>query len=288
MFENIKLISRIDGQKIHLHIFSPTNEPPKQSTCTGVVLAVHGLCEHVDRYRQLAEITCQKNKIFAIFDMEGHGKYAVKKGDVQNLAGLILDVIQAFHFLKELFSSMDKDSFALLGHSFGGLQVTMAASILRQEVKKIFLSSPMYANKHKIPYVKKLIANSLKNLLPTLDLPIGIKSSEISKNPQNNATYKKDSLILNTMTARFGKIFLDCFNMDNTRQSIANITAEATFIIPCDDKLIDSQVTKKMLTLFKVKPKAFEIKDCGHEAFNEVESVRKIAISHYKNWLDSI
>ena len=112
--ETLKQITTTDGYTLSLHIFSPTDVEYHRSNCDGVILAVHGLGEHMNRYNQLAEITCHKNKIFAAFNVRGHGKNSAQKGDVQNLSCLILDIIQAFNTLKELFLNIKKKFFCSL------------------------------------------------------------------------------------------------------------------------------------------------------------------------------
>lgn len=288
MYETIEKITTIDKHDISLHIFSPTNVNYQESTCDGVILAVHGLSEHIDRYQHLAEITCKKNKIFACFNVRGHGKEALKKGDVQNFSCLILDIIFAYNTLKKLFTNVKQNSFAIFGHSFGGVQVTYAASILLQEVKKIFICAPGYAVKQKIPTWKVMLANNLYLLLPELLVPIDFNPAWISNNPVNNENYKKDSQILKRLSVRFGKIIFDAMDEEQLNTVIKNITAKVTFLLAGDDQLVDTAFTKKLLQGLKTKACVYEIKNAGHECFNETQELQQKAFAYFEEWLDTI
>ena len=285
LHEFVKNIRTIDGHIISLHIFSPTNVEFHQSKCDGVILAVHGLGEYVKRYKHLAEITCHKNKIFAIYDVRGHGENAEKKGDVQNFPCLITDVVHAFNTLKNLFPHIRRDSFSLFGHSFGGLQATYAASILKHEVKKLFLSAPGYSTKDKIAPWKILLANNVANLFPHLIIPIGFNTNNISNNPENNSDYKNDPLVIKAVTARFGKMLLDAMTEENIVAAIENVTAHVTLLIPNDDRVIDSNYTKQISKLFNSLEHVYEVKGAGHEAFNETKNIQNTAFGHYEKWL---
>ncbi len=288
MHENVKKITTIDDYVISLHIFTPSNHAYHESKCDGVILSLHGLGEHTERYRHVAEITCKKNKAFVIFNIRGHGRDAVNKGDVQNLPTLILDIIFAFNTLKQLFTNVKNESFALLGHSFGGLLTTYACAILKNEVRKVFLSSPGYVRKIEIPSWKILMAKNISYLYPKLQIPIDFNPNNISNNPVTNNLYSKDKEVLYSITTRFGKIILDAMNLDNIKTAIKNITAEVTIILPSDDKLIETKGTKQLLSSFQTVVHVYDIEASGHESFNEIKDVQQIAISHYEKWLDNL
>jgi alpha-beta hydrolase superfamily lysophospholipase len=288
MQETIKKITTVDNQSIAVHIFSPTNDPFHQSKCSGVILAIHGFAEHIDRYRDLAKTTCMQNKTFVMFNLRGHGKDANKLGDVKNMQFFILDIIYVFNYIKNIFSHLSKEKFALFGHSFGGLLTTYASCILQNEVKSIFLSAPFFATKQKLPKWKVLLANNLSNLTPELMIPIDIDETNISFNKANIEAYKNDPHILRKISTRFGQIIANCTNEEDLKTTISNITAATTILLPTEDKLVDSQITLDMAKHFAQKPLIHEVPESGHEAFNEVEKVKNIAISYYEKWLEKI
>ncbi|MES2614162.1 MAG: alpha/beta fold hydrolase [Bdellovibrionota bacterium] len=286
--ENIKKITAVDGHVMTMKIYSPTNAAFHESNCDGVILAVHGLTEYAERYRNVAEFTCQKNKIFANFDSRGHGYHAKKRGDVENFSCFILDIIQAFKTLKNFFPQIKNNSFAIFGHSFGGLLATYTASILADELKHLFLCAPGYASKQKIPSWKVLLANNVAQLFPRLSVPIGFKQENLSNNSTNNLLYKNDPLILTHLTARFGKILLDAMSEQPVQAALENVTADVTLLLPSDDKIVDLNVIRNNIKSLKTSATICEVEGAGHEIFNEGPDLQKIAFSHYEKWLEKI
>jgi alpha-beta hydrolase superfamily lysophospholipase len=288
MKETVETITTIDGREFALHIFSPTESPSQSSEKEGVVLALHGLGEHVQRYHLLAEVSCKQNKTFAIFNMRGHGQEDGIPGDVENFPSLILDVVAAFFALKKKYKHVSPQSFGLFGHSLGGLMCTYASSVLGDLISHIYLSAPGYASKDKIPFWKIQLAQYLGQYVPTLSLPIGFDCSKISNNPTNNKAYETDPLVIKNVTTRFGKVILAALDKKNIKNAFTNITAEITMLLPGDDKVVDSNYTKEILKSVANPVHLFELDGAGHEAFNETKPLQEIAISHYENWLKKL
>ncbi len=286
--EHVEKITTLDGHNLSLHIFSPSPEIYSQSKCDGVILAVHGLAEYAQRYRQMAELTCQKNKIFVNFDLRGHGPSAEKRGDVQNFTSLILDIIQSFNTLKKLFPQIKKNSFAIFGHSFGGLLSTYAASILMDDLPHLFLSAPAYAHQLKIPAWKKMLANNMSHIFPGLLVPMKFDPAKLSNNPENNQKYQQDPYILTHLSVRFGKGLLEFMDENKIKQALAQITADVSVMLPMDDKITDNTAIKRILGYFASPPSVHEVRQAGHEAFHETHEIQQLAFSYYEKWLDTI
>lgn len=175
----------------------------------GVVLAVHGFGEHSGRYAHVARAVCSKNLAFAIFDIRGHGRSGPARGDAENLHAMVLDVIFMTNHVKQILGmTKQKNSFfGLMGHSFGSLLVTYAAAHLVDSCPPLFLSSPCYAIREKIPFWKKILANNAAKYLPQISAPLGIPPDKLSNNPENNNAAREDALNLKHITARMGHTF---------------------------------------------------------------------------------
>ena len=288
MNETVQKITTIDGHTIYLHLFSPTAESPQASKCDGVILASHGFTEHVNRYRHVAKAACNKNKVFAIFNMRGHGNENSHRGDAENFQCLILDIVSVYFKLKELFEKVPAKSFALFGHSLGGLLTTYAASILKQNVSQVFVSAPWYENKVIIPAWKINTAKYLANYLPHLFIPIDMDVNKISNNPENNKATSADPLLLKKISARFGNAILTGRNEQNISVALSTITAEFTVLLPEADQLIDSEYTKKIIKKCQCPVNLIELKEAGHESFNELKPIQDTAFSHFEKWLEKI
>lgn len=288
--ERTETLRVFDGTDVFFRCFTPKNKESSKSL-KGLVLGIHGFGEHSGRYTDVAKAVCEKGLAFANFDLRGHGKSGPARGDVQNLHALILDVLFVVNHARSLLGfSRDPNShfFGIFGHSFGGLLTTYAASILNDRCPPIFLSSPLYEIKQKLPKWKIAVATMMPRISPTLSIPIGIRSENISENPSNNSSYMADELNIFSTSTRLGQIVLEAVNEAHIRQAVTQIRAPVKIVCGALDKLTNSDAVKEVAPLFSAKGSSFHlIEDAGHEIFNEKETARAEAFSHLNTWLDA-
>lgn len=288
-FERTELIKSFDGAELFFRCFTPKKRDHKDAKIRGLVLGVHGFGEHSGRYAAVAEAICAKGLAFAIFDNRGHGKSGPVRGDADNLHAMILDVLfMVNHAKRWLGISARNDMFyGILGHSFGGLLVTYAAAILSDACPPIFLSAPCYEIKEHIPSWKRLAAQTLPRVSPTLRIPVGMDAAKLSENPANNAAFKADELNLSSVSSRLGHILLDAVDEPRIRQSVSLVRAPVKIVCGSEDKLTNSEIVREIAPLYGVPGSSFSmIHGAGHEIFNEKEPARSEAFAHLESWLD--
>jgi alpha-beta hydrolase superfamily lysophospholipase len=228
---------------------------------------------------------------FASFDLRGHGSSGPTRGDVQNLHALVLDVIYVInHSLRILgFASRDESFFfGIMGHSYGGLLVTYAASILSESAPPIFLSSPCFGLRSTIPAWKKMAADFLPRIAPELRVPLDIEPNRISKNPENNQAYARDPRNLKEVSSRLGQVFLDSINHARIRQAATQVLAPVTIAFGAEDELVDPGRTIEVASQFTAtRCSLLPIEGAGHEIFNEQPEARNAAFEALGSWLRS-
>ncbi|MEN9810455.1 MAG: hypothetical protein RLZZ488_2022 [Pseudomonadota bacterium] len=287
--ERTEYLKSFDGTELFFRCFAPAGIAESESKIEGLVLAVHGFGEHSGRYAELAEEACSKNMLFACFDLRGHGKSGPRRGDVENLHALVLDVLFVVNHARSLLGLHNKKElfFGLLGHSFGGLLVTYAASILQDSCPPVFLSSPCYRVLQNVPQWKKMAAVTLPKIVPLAPVPIDIKPENISENPENNAAYVADEMNLVSISARFGAIFLGSMQEDMVNRAAQSVRSPITLVFAGGDKLVDPARTKAVAPLFpKGRLRTLEIEGAGHEIFNELPKYRKPAVAEFVRWIE--
>lgn len=289
LYQTNEKVKSFDGTEIFVRFFSPHPENFAASNLDGVIIAIHGFCEHSGRYEHVAQAACEKNFGFVTFDNRGHGKSGPKRGDAQNLASLVLDVIFIYQLVKSKFKHRHHSfSYGLLGHSFGGLLVTYAASQLKDPQLPLFLSSPCYAVKQHIPFLKKYMVLQMANVVPKLTLPVGIQYENISTNQENNRSYEKDPLRLDQASVRYAEIFFQGLDENNIKRAMESIPSPVTLICGQKDGLVDSDVTDRLVPHFQSVSKYAQISGSGHEIFNEVEAYQKQAFSYLNQWIGTL
>lgn len=288
--ERTEYLKSFDGTELFFRCFAPAGIADTESKIEGLVLAVHGFGEHSGRYAELAEQVCSRNMLFACFDLRGHGKSGPRRGDVENLHALVLDVLFVVNHSRSLLGLQQKKElfFGLLGHSFGGLLVTYAASILQDNCPPIFLSSPLFRIRQEVPQWKKFAAAALPRLLPLAPVPVDIVPANLSENPENNAAYMADESNLFSISARFGHVFLGSVNDEMIRRAIESLRTHVTLVFAGGDKLVDSAKTRSLIPAFpKGRIKSQELAGAGHEIFNELPKYKEEAVSAFLKWIDA-
>jgi alpha-beta hydrolase superfamily lysophospholipase len=289
--ERTEILKSFDGEDIFFRCCTPRADNQGSEKIAGLVIAVHGFGEHSGRYAHVAEFVCKRGMAFVSFDLRGHGQSGPARGDVQNLQALVLDVIYVVnHSLRILgFGSRGKDFFyGILGHSFGGLLVTYAASILGDSAPPVFLSSPCYGLRSKLPLWKRLAADVLPKFVPELKVPLDINPEVISKNPENNARYASDSVNLKEVTARYGRVFIEAMIPARIRHSANQVIAPVTLVFGGSDDLVSTDRTVEVASQFA--PGRCEVRcieGAGHEIFNETEVFQSAAFEYLGSWLDA-
>ncbi len=110
-----KYVDSFDGAKIYTRLWDETKNP------RGVVLIIHGMCEHSKRYEDFAKFLNKHDYVCFAFDLRAHGKTSVSidalgKYDGDLFADTVNDAIFFSHLLNELYPSLP---LLVFGHSFG-------------------------------------------------------------------------------------------------------------------------------------------------------------------------
>ena len=92
-------------------------EPADEGRPRGVIALVHGMGEHVGRYRHVAEMFTEAGYAVIGFDQVGHGRTEGKRGHTKSYPAL-LDGIDAM--LAEAKKRFPGAPIFLYGHSMGG------------------------------------------------------------------------------------------------------------------------------------------------------------------------
>ena len=83
----------------------------------GVLVAVHGLGDHVGRYEFLAQMLTARGWALVAFDLPGHGKSPGVRGHIDRYDGWLADIASASRMTSE---QLPGASQVICGHSMGG------------------------------------------------------------------------------------------------------------------------------------------------------------------------
>ena len=190
--------------KDNLKIKGLIYEPKK---IVGVVLVVHGMCEHKERYIEFLKFLSNNGYVCVVYDQRGHGQSIRKEeelGYFGNNKNVLVDDLDAIvNYLKKKYN---KVPLILFGHSMGSL---VARSYLQKhddKINKLILcGTPTYNPLSKIAIILSNMVCFIKGdkkrskLLNSLSVGaynkgFDINNAWLSYNKSNVEEYNKDDL----------------------------------------------------------------------------------------------
>jgi len=280
--EHFETISSFDDCPIFLRIYTPQKVSGAGHSLQGVVLLVHGFCEHSGRYGHVVERICSHNMACVALDIRGHGKSGFIYDKTKDGEAMIADVQFVLRYIQNKFGN--HIPYKLLGHSLGGLLVTYVMAREQNPNISVFLSSPCYEIKIFIAPWKKFLARELSFPFPKFKIPTGEHGQHLSTNPVNSAQYMADPLCLKKIPLLLGYMVLSIVDEEKIKKAIEKIESPFTILAAEDDKLVCFNATKRLSAFYK-NVKFYPIKKSGHETFNEVPEFQQQAFMHLENWL---
>ncbi|MCX6253482.1 MAG: lysophospholipase [Bacteroidia bacterium] len=265
---NIKLSN---GQVLRGMIQSP-GENTK-----AVIILVHGIGEHIQRYNYWADLFKKEGIGFAGVDLPGHGRSDGKRGHIKSyvLLGEMIDIL-----LKSCKQTFPGIPVYIYGHSLGGGIVLDYLLQKNPKVKGAIVTGPFLRLAFEPPRIKLILASIMKNLLPGLVQPIGLNASHLSHDEAVVEKYKSDPLV-------HGKISVSLFHgsMTSAKYSLSHASElkVPTLILHGSDDLIISPEGSRE---FAGKTGMVELKiwDGGyHELHNE--PFKDEVFKYIMNWI---
>jgi alpha-beta hydrolase superfamily lysophospholipase len=272
-------VSKKDAAKSDVPLFIDCwqgKEDAKQS-----LLILHGLGEHGGRYRHVPTFLGERFARFYAMDQRGHGRSGGLRGYAPSFQTLVDDLLSVASEIKA--REGDKKLF-LLAHSFGGL---VALNLLLKERRVPFagaaISAPLLGVTLKVPAYKKLLGELLGRTLSKVQLTNEINPSYLSHDPAIVEAYVNDRLVHEKITPR---LYLDmCAAMDWVNAQSGPLACPTLFLLPGDDRIVDSGKTRALFQGLKYRDKELrEYPEMYHEILNEVEKAK--VFSDIESWLE--
>ncbi|MBC7420664.1 MAG: lysophospholipase [Bdellovibrio sp.] len=163
---------------------------PKQKS-KAVVMIVHGLKDHSDRYADVAKKLSGEGYAIYSYDHRGHGDSEGNRVWVEEFNDYIADLGTYYDFVKK--AEPNKPIF-IFGHGMGGAIATMFSLRKVRSIQGMILSAPALKVGDDVSRFLIGTAKFLGTALPTLAV-FGIKDENFSRDPQVIKAGKADPLI---------------------------------------------------------------------------------------------
>lgn len=155
----------------------------------GVLIVMHGLRDHGDRYAELASALVARGYAVYAFDLPGHGRSAGRRVEI----GSFEDYVDNFdRYVAKVAAHEPSRPLFVFGHSMGGLIVTRWASEHPGTAAGVILSAP--ALRIDLPPIAAAVITALAALTPNLG-QLAPNNDGFSSDPGIEADMGKDPLI---------------------------------------------------------------------------------------------
>jgi len=185
---NIKLKS---GQVLRGIITSPGEK------VRAIIIFVHGLGEHIQRYYHWAELLAGEEIGFTGMDLPGHGRSDGVRGNIKNYS-------RTDEMLEILLDNVSKTFPGLpvfiYGHSLGGGIVLDYILRKKPAIKGAIVTSPWLKLSFEPEKSKIVLASVMRFVLPGLTQPSGLVVNHISHDKEVIDKYLTDPLVHNKIS----------------------------------------------------------------------------------------
>jgi alpha-beta hydrolase superfamily lysophospholipase len=244
-----------------------------------MMILVHGLGEHIQRYLAWAELFKGKGIGFTGVDLPGHGCSDGKRGHIKSneVTDEMIDIL-----IRDCRKTFPGTPLFIYGHSLGGGIVLDYLVRKNPKVKGAVVTSPWLKLSFEPDKSKVRLAGIMKNILPGLVQPSGLVVEHISHDKEVVDKYKNDPL-------NHGKISVSLFHdamtaAENALKNASNLKVPLLLIHGSDDKICSPEGSREFAS--KTKLAEFRLwKDGYHELHNEF--FKKEVFDYIINWINS-
>jgi len=264
-----------------------------------VVLIVHGLGEHANRYDHVARQLLDWGFAVRAYDQRGHGESGGARGGLSSDALLLEDLAEVVDDTRSRAARLPRVAgdgagdgaggplpLILLGHSLGGLVTGRFVSLKVRPVDGLVMSSP--ALDPGLNAIQRFLLATLPAIAPNLRVNNGLNPEFISHDPLVVRKYQADPLVHAKVSARLARFIATA--------GPATVAAASTWTTPTllmyagADKLVNPAGSRAFAEAAAgngaaqvVTVRCFD--ELYHEIFNEVDAAPVFA--SLKSWLDA-
>lgn len=246
-----EFITNRDGIKLFMQV------DPIQDAA-GVVLVVHGLCEHCGRYDYVTRRLNDAGYSVYRFDHRGHGRSEGKKVYYDSWEEISDDVFDVVQIAKK---ENPGKKLVVLGHSMGGYAVTCFATRFPKEADAIVLSGALTRYHHKL-------AGELPISAPADMYVPNALGDGVCSDPDVIKAYAEDPLVAKEMS--IGLLNSMWNGVQYLKENSADFSAPVLILHGACDGLVSPQDSMDLFNSISSTDKGLCIyPNLCHEIFNE-------------------
>ena len=245
-----------------------------------IICMVHGMGEHIHRYKEVAEAFNAENISFWGFDHRGHGSSEGKKGHTPSIHHMFDDIEQLLVTIRKEYQDIP---VGIYGHSMGGnIAINFLLHRNSKEVGFGVITSPWLRLTNPPKGFQLMLAKFGARFLPSLAQPNGLNVADISSVKEEQEAYANDPLNHDRIT---GGLFMEINAMgEKAISSASNLTTPILLAHGSEDKITSAKGSEAFAV--NALPKMVDLKiwdGLRHETHNEHN--KEEVINHYVDWV---
>lgn len=182
-----------------------------------VVLIVHGLGEHCERYAPMASFFNENGIGFLGYDRRGHGRSEGKRGHTISYQAYLDEVAE---LLKQADILYPKTPVFLYGHSMGGNIALNFVLQRKPQIAGLIATGAWIVLVKNPPSLLIAFAKVINNIFPTFTQGNGLNTKDISSVSEEVKKYENDPLVHDKITSNTG------LEMMKAANSLSNFAGE--------------------------------------------------------------
>lgn len=233
-----------------------------------VVMLIHGLGEHCQRYEALAEFLSNAGYALCSMDLPCHGQSEGPRGHVDSFEEFQNAALSLYQYAVENHPSAP---VFLLGHSMGGLIATHFLLDHQDKFQGALLSGAAIQSPQEPPAWQVAIISTIAKLVPKLAM-LKLDASKVSRDPAVVEAYMSDPLVSkDKLSARF---LVELTNtMEECKDRAEQITLPILIMHGSKDVMTAPQGSQLLHDSVSSSDKKIRIYEgLFHEIFNEPEA----------------
>ena len=193
-----------DGLEMYSGEWLPSGKP------RAVLCLVHGVGEHIGRYKWIGEALTNAGYILSGFDQRGFGRSQGKRGFTTSLDAYFDDITA---FLMQVGGRHPNLPIFLYGHSMGAILVMAYTPERHPDISGVIATGPGIRSALEKQKMKVFLTKLLGKVYPGLTLQSGIDVNEICRDPKVVEAYINDPYVHSLVSAGWGLAMLKAIDL---------------------------------------------------------------------------
>lgn len=254
---------------------------PAASQTRGIVMLVHGLGEHCQRYDHLAAYLNDSGYVLSSMDLPGHGRSDGERGHIDSFDVFENAVLELY---KRTINLHNDTPIFLLGHSMGGLIATKFLLNHQSKFHGAMLSGAAIQSPQEPPAWQVVVIKTIARLFPKAKM-LALDASAVSRDKKVVDKYMADPLISkDKLSAQFLVSMTNA--MQECKDSAQDINLPLKIMHGSADIMTAPSGSQLLHELVASDDKELNLYEgLFHEIFNEPEN-ESIFLEMVK-WMDS-